>query len=263
MSDEKMREALEDAFAEIEYCINSVQGALRHRQQPQDYHFHTALKACRDGRAALSTKQEGEERSRSQTAAPLLPIRKWLPIATAPTMGAFLAHDEELEITRIVLPIDRDNYVTVDRLMLFNATHWQPLPASLAQEQGADVAAGDGSGSEAHAERVATPHSVRSQALEEAAVTAETCPVWDVHWRRDIAHAIRALIPLPAPDGGSAAGAGSFDASHTAPSALEVERVARALSEELAQQRLDAPDFWALAIVALRAISPAKVEDGK
>ncbi len=44
-----VEQRLIDYFAEIESCIDSIGGALRHRQQPQDYHFHTALKACRDG----------------------------------------------------------------------------------------------------------------------------------------------------------------------------------------------------------------------
>jgi len=38
-----------DYFAEIESCLISISGALRHRKQPQDVHFHLALKACRDG----------------------------------------------------------------------------------------------------------------------------------------------------------------------------------------------------------------------
>lgn len=42
-------ERLVDYFAEIQDCIMSIQGALRHRQQPQDFHFHKAEKACRDG----------------------------------------------------------------------------------------------------------------------------------------------------------------------------------------------------------------------
>jgi hypothetical protein len=49
-----LAQRIEDAFAEISACIDSVQGALRHYQQPQDVHFHLALKACRDGTAAAS-----------------------------------------------------------------------------------------------------------------------------------------------------------------------------------------------------------------
>lgn len=41
--------ALDDLFAEIEDAVTSIQGALRHYQQPQDFHFHKALKACGDG----------------------------------------------------------------------------------------------------------------------------------------------------------------------------------------------------------------------
>lgn len=43
------KQRLIDYFSEIEAAISSVLGALRHRQQPQDVHFHLALKACRDG----------------------------------------------------------------------------------------------------------------------------------------------------------------------------------------------------------------------
>lgn len=56
-----------DYFAEIADCLGSIQGALRHRQQPQDVHFHLALKACRDGashverlRSALSAAVNAE-----------------------------------------------------------------------------------------------------------------------------------------------------------------------------------------------------------
>lgn len=45
---------MRDYFAEVEAAITSVQGALRHYKQPQDVHFHLALKACRDGSAMLS-----------------------------------------------------------------------------------------------------------------------------------------------------------------------------------------------------------------
>lgn len=45
-----------DHFAEIEACLVSIQGALRHRQHPQDVHFHRALKACRDGTNALERR---------------------------------------------------------------------------------------------------------------------------------------------------------------------------------------------------------------
>jgi len=47
-------ERMVDYFAEIEAAITSIQGALRHYKQPQDVHFHFALKACRDGVAMLS-----------------------------------------------------------------------------------------------------------------------------------------------------------------------------------------------------------------
>lgn len=50
------KQSMEDHFAEIESCITSVQGALRHYQQPQDVHFHRALKACREGIAMLTKK---------------------------------------------------------------------------------------------------------------------------------------------------------------------------------------------------------------
>lgn len=49
MSQSTDDQRLIDYFAEIAACLDSISGALRHRQQPQDYHFHTALKACRDG----------------------------------------------------------------------------------------------------------------------------------------------------------------------------------------------------------------------
>jgi hypothetical protein len=48
-----LAQRMTDVFAEIADCIGSVQGALRHYQQPQDVHFHRALKACRDGTAAV------------------------------------------------------------------------------------------------------------------------------------------------------------------------------------------------------------------
>lgn len=47
-------------FAEIDAAIVSVQGALRHYQQPQDVHFHLALKACRDGTAILAASPSGK-----------------------------------------------------------------------------------------------------------------------------------------------------------------------------------------------------------
>lgn len=40
---------LRDYFAEAKDAIEHIQGALRHRQQPQDVTFHRALKALRDG----------------------------------------------------------------------------------------------------------------------------------------------------------------------------------------------------------------------
>jgi len=53
-------EALADFFAEIQDCVESIQGALRHYQQPQDYHFHKALKACRDGAALFLYRQRSK-----------------------------------------------------------------------------------------------------------------------------------------------------------------------------------------------------------
>lgn len=55
MNKEDARQKLVDYFATIQDCIRSIQGALRHRQQPQDYHFHTAEKACRDGASFVAT----------------------------------------------------------------------------------------------------------------------------------------------------------------------------------------------------------------
>lgn len=56
------RDRMIDFFAEIDAAIVSVQGALRHYKQPQDVHFHMALKACRDGtdmlRPALPPSKE-------------------------------------------------------------------------------------------------------------------------------------------------------------------------------------------------------------
>jgi hypothetical protein len=43
---------IEDFFAEAQDAVEHIQGALRHRQQPQDVTFHRALKALRDGRDA-------------------------------------------------------------------------------------------------------------------------------------------------------------------------------------------------------------------
>lgn len=54
MSNERER-ALDDHFAEAQDAIEHIQGALRHRQQPQDVTFHRALKAIRDGRALLAS----------------------------------------------------------------------------------------------------------------------------------------------------------------------------------------------------------------
>lgn len=54
------RERMVDFFAEIDAAIVSVQGALRHYKQPQDVHFHLALKACRDGTAMLSASPYGK-----------------------------------------------------------------------------------------------------------------------------------------------------------------------------------------------------------
>lgn len=51
--DERAAQQLDDCFAEIEDCLVNIQGALRHRQQPQDFHFHKALHAARDGRDTL------------------------------------------------------------------------------------------------------------------------------------------------------------------------------------------------------------------
>jgi hypothetical protein len=49
--DDPKAEMLVDCFAEILDCLLNIQGALRHNQRPQDYHFHKALAACRDGTA--------------------------------------------------------------------------------------------------------------------------------------------------------------------------------------------------------------------
>lgn len=49
VSPQSDKQRLIDFFAEIEACLCSIQGALRHYQQPQDFHFHRALDACRKG----------------------------------------------------------------------------------------------------------------------------------------------------------------------------------------------------------------------
>ena len=117
-----VEQRLIDYFAEIQDCIASIQGALRHRQQPQDFHFHKAEKACRDGAAFV-------QRSVGSSA----PLSAWLPIESAPKDGTKIlafVRGKGWDVMRYHIPANPDARQFWIGSYLIQPTHWMPLPSA-------------------------------------------------------------------------------------------------------------------------------------